>query len=221
MNSVIVTKFYDEPMLCEKEILRYAGCVKPDSKVIDVLESCVDEIGPKLSYKVCYRELPVVVDGSCCDFGAFEVRSKNLADNLKGCSSVIVFAATIGVDIDRLIAKYGRIEPSKALMMQAVGTERIETLCDTFCSDISQEKGIKKMGRFSPGYGDLPIETQREIFAVLECPKRIGLTLNDSMIMSPSKSVTAFVGIAEDGKERKSEKCGNCGKTDCIFRGVV
>lgn len=221
MNSVIVTKTYDEPPLCEKEILRYAGCGKPDSKVISVLKSCVDEIRSKLNYKVCYRKLPVSVNGFCCDFGAFKVLSKNLADNLKDCSSVVVFAATIGVEIDRFIAKYGRIEPSKALMIQAVGTERIETLCDTFCSDIRQQKGIKTRSRFSPGYGDLPIETQRDIFSVLDCPKHIGLTLNDSMIMSPSKSVTAFMGISEVGEERTSEKCSNCGKIDCVFRGRI
>ncbi len=221
MNSVIITKFYDEPPLCKKEILRYSGCKKPDEKVMDVLETCVDEVRPKLCYKVCYRELPVLVKGFCCDFGVFEVQSRNLAESLKDCRSVIVFAATIGVEIDRLIAKYGRIEPSKALMMQAVGAERIETLCDKFCNDIRQEKDIKTKGRFSPGYGDLSIETQRNIFAVLECPKRIGLTLNDSMIMSPSKSVTAFVGVAEDGGEEISNKCSNCEKMDCMFRGVV
>ncbi len=220
MNSVIVTKSYDEPRFCEKEILRYAGCKKPDEKIISILKSCVDQVRPKLRYKVCYRVFPVFVKGFCCDFGAFEIQSKNLAENLEGCSRVIVFAATIGVEIDRLIAKYGRLEPSKALMIQAVGTERIEALCNMFCNDIKRETGVSLRGRFSPGYGDLSIETQRDIFAVLDCPKHIGLTLNDSMIMSPSKSVTAFVGVAEDGEVQISGKCNNCEKTDCVFRGV-
>jgi cobalamin-dependent methionine synthase I len=51
--------------------------------------------------------------------------------------------------------------------------------------------------RFSPGYGDLPLELQTNLFKVLDCQHFIGLTLNDSMLMSPSKSVTAIVGLRE------------------------
>jgi len=58
--------------------------------------------------------------------------------------------------------------------------------------------------RFSPGYGDLPLETQREIFDVLDCSRRIGLMLNDSLLMSPTKSVTAFVGVG--GEEKNGRK---------------
>lgn len=221
MNSVVIIKTYNEPLFCEKEILRYAGCKKPDEEVASLLKLCIDEIRQKLSYKICYRELPVSVNDCCCDFGVFVLHSKNLAENLKNCKSVIVFSATIGVEIDRLIAKYGRISPSKALMMQAIGAERIEALCDTFCSDIKAEKGVGLRPRFSPGYGDLPLDVQRDIFALLDCPKRIGLTLNDSMIMSPSKSVTAFIGITDNGETGINDKCSNCEKKDCMFRGVV
>ena len=49
--------------------------------------------------------------------------------------------------------------------------------------------------RFSPGYGDLPLEFQREIFRALDVPRRIGVSLGSSCLMSPSKSVTAIVGI--------------------------
>ena len=143
-----------------------------------------------------------------------------LSKNLKDCSSVIVFAATIGVEIDRLIAKYGRISPSKALVIQAIGAERIEALCDEFCSDIANEKKMRLTPRFSPGYGDLPLNIQKNIFDVLDCSKRIGLTLNDSLIMSPSKSVTAFVGVSH-GEVIEKNKCSLCDKTDCAYRGTI
>ena len=48
--------------------------------------------------------------------------------------------------------------------------------------------------RFSPGYGDFPLTAQRDIFAILDCPKRIGLSLNQSLLLSPTKSVTAVIG---------------------------
>ena len=105
--------------------------------------------------------------------------------------------ATVGIALDRLIAKYSRISPAKALLLQALGAERIEALCDTFCDDIQKAHKIALKPRFSAGYGDLPLDTQNSIFGLLNLPKNIGLTLNDSMLMSPSKSVTAFIGIQE------------------------
>ena len=191
MNSDILTKTYSPPPFCEKEILRYAGCKSADSEISALLKSCIDEVRDKLVYKVCYRTLPVSIDGDYCDFGAFGLCSENLAATLSGCKKVIIFAATIGVEIDRLIAKYGRISPSKAVIIQAIGAERIEALCNTFCADIGKDT----TPRFSPGYGDLPLDAQRQIFAILDCSRQIGLTLNDSLLMSPTKSVTAFIGI--------------------------
>ena len=81
-------------------------------------------------------------------------------------------------------------------MMQAIGAERIEALCDAFCDDMEKEMGVSLRPRFSPGYGDLPLSVQKDIISLLEAPKRIGLSLNDSLLMSPTKSVTAFAGIS-------------------------
>ena len=76
------------------------------------------------------------------------------------------------------------------------GMERIEALCDAFCKDLSMEYGALTP-RFSPGYGDLPLDIQRSVFRFLEPEIKIGLTLSESLIMCPSKSVTAFVGILD------------------------
>ena len=192
---IIYTKMYGTPPINRKEILRYAGCAEADEATASLMEDCLCEAADALVYKVCYRELPVAVVGEMCDFGTFSFSSGNLAGNLAGCPRVILFAATVGVGIDRLIHKYSRITPSRALMMQAIGAERIEALCDAFCSDIEKERGVSLRPRFSPGYGDLPLSVQKDIITLLDTPKRIGLALNDSLLMSPTKSVTAFAGI--------------------------
>lgn len=221
MNSVILSKVYTEPPFCEKEILRYAGCKEADSEISALVKSCIDETKDKLTYKVCYRQFGVKIHDDICDFGAFTLRSENLAFNLRESESVILFAATVGVGIDRLIAKYGRISPSKALLFQAIGAERIEALCDAFCEDILKEYNIGTKPRFSPGYGDLPLAAQKDIFAVLSPEKRIGLTLNDSLLMSPSKSVTAIVGLGGKKENTTTNKCALCDKKDCTFRGAL
>lgn len=220
MNTLTIIKRYDAPPICEREVLRYAGCRKPDEATSALLASCRAEAESKLTYAVCYRELPVMLGEEVCDFGVFSLRSKQLADNLRGCRSVILFAATVGVEPDRLIAKYGRLSPAKALLMQALGAERVEALCDRFCVDIAAEKKMGTRPRFSPGYGDLPLSAQKDIFMALECEKRIGLYLTDSLLMSPSKSVTAFVGLSNENKPT-GHKCDICNKTDCAFRGVI
>ena len=77
------------------------------------------------------------------------------------------------------------------------------------------------MPRFSPGYGDLPLTAQREMFRMLECEKRIGVYLNESLLMSPSKSVTAIVGLGGEDENCTRSTCRECGKADCAFRREV
>ena len=192
---MILVKTYSDFPFCEKEILRYAGSNPSDSETISLIRECISEAKEVFRYKVCYREIPLSVDDNICDFGFFSIDSKNLSQNLKGCARAIVFAATIGVGLDRLIAKYSRLSPAKALIFQAVGATQTETLCDAFSRDIAKEYNVTTCPRFSPGYGDLPLEIQKDIFSLLDCERKIGLTLTDSLLMSPSKSVTAFIGL--------------------------
>ena len=192
---MIYTKTYEAPPVRRREILRYAGCAEADGATSALMADCLTEALGALTYKVCWREMNVDLQDGVCDFGTFSVLSRQLARNLSGCTRVILFAATVGVGIDRLIQKYSRLAPSRALMMQAIGAERIEALCDAFCDDMEKEMGVSLRPRFSPGYGDLPLVVQKDIISLLEAPKRIGLSLNDSLLMSPTKSVTAFAGI--------------------------
>jgi len=194
MTGIIQKLSFPEPPFDEREILRYAG-VRDDGKDIKgLLCKCLDEVQGMCTFNVCYRIQDVCVSENTCNFGAFSVKSKSLSEHLKKSTRAVIFAATVGLDLDRLILKYSKTAPSLALMLQAIGAERIEALCDMFCNKLSEDYHITS--RFSPGYGDLPIEMQKEIFALLDCPKQIGLTLNDSMLMSPTKSVTAIVGIS-------------------------
>lgn len=194
MNTVTVKKI--EPKGFDKgEILRYLRCKEADEATTLLLHSCIKEVEGNLSQNVCFAVFSLNIDRDYCDFGDFFVRSYDLAKNLSGCDKVLLFAATLGTYIDRLITKYSKISPSRALMLQAIGAERAEALCDAFCDSFAKENGVILKPRFSPGYGDLPLNTQREIFKFLDCQRKIALTLNDSLLMSPSKSVTAFVGI--------------------------
>lgn len=174
------------PEISEKEVARYAGGELPRT-----------EIDSLASPAVCFAELPIIKDGENIKIGGISISSRGLIKNLSGCEKVLLFCATVGASFDREALKYSRLSPSRAVAVSAVGTERVEALCDAFLDWYKEEYSVKFRPRFSPGYGDLPLELQREIFSLLEPEKRIGVTLNDSLLMSPTKSVTAFVGIYE------------------------
>lgn len=246
MPQLIFTDTYEVPPLNKTEILRYMRCAKSTAEIDELISECLDEMLPQLVYKVCRCEFDIAF---CENTSAYSPCSQNLLDlgftvtdsaklmrHLSGCTKLILFAATIGLAPDRLITRYGKLSPTKALCFQAIGAERIESLCDAFCDKIAlnyASKGFATKPRYSPGYGDFPISMQREVFKALDCPRRIGVSLNDSLLMSPSKSVTALIGLeplsadccsASSNCDFQSignthtHNCNSCDKSDCLFR---
>ncbi len=200
MNNFVYTKTYSPPPVDEREALRYARAGKSD-EITALLQECIDEADGRLTYKVCYGEFEISHEGEELDLTFAKANSSLLMKNLAGCHKIVLFCATVGVEIDRMIVKYSSVSPTKSLMLDALGSERVEALCDLFNSEIAEiarDEGCKAHPRFSPGYGDLPLDIQREIFSTLDPAKRIGVVLNDNMFMSPSKSVTAIIGIEKD-----------------------
>ena len=220
INNIILTKTFSVPPVNRSEILRYAGVKKTTPEIEKLIDECLLLISDKLTYRVCYGNFPLAFSEDEINLSFANVKSEKLMANLNGCRSFILFAATIGLEIDRMIALYGKTSPSKGHMLQAIGAERIEGLCNAFNQCITEEYGYTKP-RFSPGYGDLSLELQKDFFRVLEPSRRIGLSLNESMLMTPSKSVTAIIGISDTECENKKQSCNDCTKTNCSYRRAL
>ena len=221
MNGMVTVRQYPSSGVNRQEVFRYAGVAEPTAELSALLEDVLEEAEGQLSGQICWAEFSLAEAPEGLDLGFAQCRSQSLSRHLKDCSRIVVFAATVGMGLDRLIARYSRISPSRALMFQALGAERIESLCDGFCEEIrlrASEQGLTTVSRFSPGYGDLSLALQKDIFRVLDCPKKIGLTLNESLLMSPSKSVTAIIGIGRCPGHSGEAGCDSCEKTDCVFR---
>jgi len=205
MISMVEWKKYCPPPYNKREIFRYAGMRNPSPEVETILDSCLGELKGRMNLQICWSKFPIREENAEIDLSFMRTSSHDLRKVLKGCSGVVVFGATVGLEIDRLIARYSRISPARALMFQAIGTERIESLCNLFEDEIRVEQqrlGLDITPRFSPGYGDLPLEVQKEIFNILDCPRKIGLTLNESLLMTPTKSVTAIIGIGAHAEKK-------------------
>ena len=129
------------------------------------------------------------------DLSIFKTKSNDLYKNLNGCKSAYVFAVTLGIGVDRLLAKLDVTSPSKHFITDALASALAESLCDYVDKQISENKKTKP--RFSPGYGDLPIEIQTDILKSLAADKTLGISLNESYLMTPVKSITAIMGVIE------------------------
>ena len=204
------------PPINRKEALRYAGARESTPETEKLLDECLRLTQGKLRYQVCWAQFEIQREAGGLNLGFAQTDSKSLARNLEGCTSIILFAATIGVELDRLIARYTRLSPATAHMLQALGAERIESLCDAFQSRIAREFGPTRP-RYSPGYGDVPLEMQRHVMQALDCSRKIGVSLNQSLLMSPSKSVTAIIGLGKTGCETPSG-CAACENISCSYR---
>lgn len=201
MTGKILTRVYPNPPIDKKEVLRYAAVSGESEEILELLEAVVAEALPTLSGRVCYTEFDIKECESHLELGFTKSESKSLKAALAGCEKIILFAAPVGGEIDRLTSKYAITSGAKAVLLQALGAERIEAVADAFSEDIKSEAaacGYSVTKRFSPGYKDLSLALQKDIFSALDCPRKIGLTLGESLIMSPTKSITAIIGLKKN-----------------------
>ena len=205
------------------EIWRYLGYKndQPEEEIRALVEDCLWQLETVVSPRQVSLRVSCRIEGDQVQLGSLQTTSRSLAEHLQGCKEVILFAATLGTGVDQLLRRYGQIRVSRATVLQAASAAMIETWCDE-CQEQLQEQleGLYLRPRFSPGYGDLALDFQRPLLEYLQAGKRIGLGLTDSMLMTPSKSVSAIIGLTEDKKSCTVHRCAACGKLDCPFRKV-
>ncbi|MBR5157081.1 MAG: methionine synthase [Clostridia bacterium] len=207
--------------LDENEILRYMGYpsgYKPDNN----LRKSVKEKSEILLKTATPKSVYSGFDIECTENGIALIGSdiillgNSIKEHLKFSKKCVIMAATLGVEADKLIRKAQISSVSDALIFDACATAYIEAVCDETEIEIKEKFGSGNF-RFSPGYGDFPIALQKNILALLSAEKKIGLCANSSDMLTPSKSVTAVIGIVNECVMRtnKCELCPN--KERCAF----
>ena len=187
----------------EKEILRYAmlPSFAPAPEELPMKESLEAAKGA-VQCRAVWCRFSLKRDGDELDLGFARTTSRGLKRHLEGCDEIILFACTAGAEMDRRITRAKLQSPAKGLLMHAIGAQQVEGGCDRLCRQLAEQFPDKQLiDRYSPGYGDLPLEMQRDVMTALDCGRTVGITLTDSLLMTPSKSVTAIIGM----KERKPE----------------
>ena len=186
----------------EREILRYAMLPSFAPRPEELpLQECLEAAKGAAQCRAVWCRFPVAREGDALDLGFAKTNSRDLRQHLEGCGEILLFACTAGAEMDRRIARAKIGSPAKGLLMHAIGAQQVEGACDRLCRQLAEMYPDRQMtDRFSPGYGDLPLEMQRDVMSALDCGRTVGIVLTDSLLMTPSKSVTAIIGMKE--KER-------------------
>ena len=186
----------------EKEILRYAMMPSTATAPEELpLGECLAAARGAARCRAVWQRYPLGWQEKELDLGFAKTASQNLRKHLEGCTEIVLFACTAGGEMDRRINREKVISPVRGLLMSAIGSQQVEGACDRLCEMLAKEYPDRQLvSRYSPGYGDLPLELQREIIRALDCGRTIGVTLTESLLMQPSKSVTAVIGMKEREK---------------------
>lgn len=177
-----------------KEVLRYLKASKTTIETEALIDECLRDVYKVVSPKAVYLETTVeLLENDIVKLGFMEIKSHSLSINLKKCKKAYIFAATLGIELDRMIEKYSRFIQSKATVCHAIGSALIEAFCDYINEELVAKS--KSTRRFSPGYGDLSLEIQPMVLNALDAERKIGIILGESLLMQPSKTVTAIIGI--------------------------
>lgn len=186
-----------------KEAIRYLGYGKNavDEKTLQMIRESFEELKQLADKKFIYRifELSVLDDEQLL-IGKLKIQSKSLHKNLRGCKEVILFGTTLGTGVDRQIRKYEILDIARAVVLQACAAAYLEEYCDEMQEKLGEmvaNDNCHLRPRFSPGYGDFSILHQNDILYMLDAPKRIGLTMTEGYMLTPSKSVTAVIGVSD------------------------
>ncbi len=206
------------------EAYRYMGGVgKPEKELETELKKAAELIekaaAPRVVEKICTIDKE---GGLALPEVGLKLEGKAIAALLHDSDSCILFCATVGNELEALIRKWQLKNLAFTSMLDACASSAIESLCDGVQARLTRfyaAQGLYLTDRFSPGYGDLPIEIQPALCSALDTARKIGVSVSKSGIMIPRKSVTAIIGISKAPQKHFETGCSDCVLTDiCKFK---
>jgi hypothetical protein len=140
---------------------------------------------------------------------------------IKDAEEIALFIATAGYEVGRrshFSMKEGDL--LRGYVYDVIGSEVAENAAarmQTELKESSELRGMKITNRFSPGYCGWDVADQQKLFSFFR-DNSCGITLTESSLMNPVKSVSGMIGIGTKVKFR-DYPCKKCDDHNCIFRG--
>ena len=208
------------------EVMRYLGyrTKKADEKMLALIDECEEELQRAIMPSYTFRILGLerVKEGISVVSTPLILEGVDISRHLAGCSRCAIFAATVSLGADRLIKSLEARDMTRAYITDAIAGAAVEAVCDQAESEIAFRAKSFRTWRYSPGYGDFPLETQPLLLDVLNAGKLLGITVGENNIMIPSKSVTAVIGLSDHPidltRQGCHRSCNNCRmRSRCSF----
>ena len=215
----------------ESEVLRYLQYKNQeiDNSLSDKIKKCINITKEIINPRFIFRKYKIkkLKSSNGKNEVYFEganltLQSNDIYNLLLDCDECILMSATLGLEIEREIRKLTYTDLAKGIIIDACATTAIEEVCDIVQDNISknllkEDKYITY--RYSPGYGDLSIEKNLDINNLLNSQKEIGLTVTNSGIMIPRKSVVALIGVSHRRISNTKKSCENCSnRHNCNYK---
>ena len=192
------------PPFDRREALRYMGVRgAPDAGVRALVEEAAHLLEPRAHYRVLLQRLPLDWTGSL-SLDGIPLPGESIRRCMRGCGEAVLLGATLGSAVDGLIRRESLTRPALALAVNGCAAAMLEHALNGTCRELSAQvegEGLTLTGRFSPGYGDLPLTLQPALLERLQA-YRIGLTVNAGGQLQPEKSVTALCGLRSGEEEQ-------------------
>ena len=198
------------------EVLRYLGYSGQEldellsERIERAMERCEQVSNPGFTYRI------FPVDASA---GSIRLEGTTLVlegadafEHLRGARECAVMAATAGLANERELRQLSQLGGLDGMLFDAASSAYAEAVADACNAAIvaqARSRGLYAKWRFSPGYGDFPLDIQAGIVRVLAADRKIGVTTTDSSMLVPAKSVTAFVGLF-DSPQDDGRSCEHC-----------
>ena len=178
----------------------------PDEEFLRQLDEAEQKLlqaaQPKYTYRICdISEIPA--EGFC------------IQKHLEGCERAVALAVTLGAGVDQLIRTSQITSVAEAVILDAGASVLAEQMADqaeTLLRDDVADRmpGHYLTSRYSPGYGDYPLQCQKDILHLTDALRRLGISLTGANMMVPHKSITAVLGIADHPVTGRLATCGEC-----------
>ena len=198
------------------------GKNKPDDQIQEIIDNCEKEllnsITPAYYYSIFnINHEPNKVTLENCNLSLI---GEDISNHLKDCDKAILFCATLSHGPDKLIRINQVRDMTKSIIIDALASAAIEQICDLIQEEIKERfPSLYQTWRFSPGYGDLPLDIQKEFINVLSATKRAGISSTNTNMLIPSKSVTAIIGLSENIIPKQKRGCQVCSlRETCVYR---
>jgi hypothetical protein len=148
---------------------------------------------------------------------------KIVSGQLSRSSALAVFLCTAGKGIEELSrALMAAGDPFTGFLADAMGSLVVEAALDRLQDDLSARmaaRGLRITNRYSPGYCEWHVSEQQKLFRLLPAGY-CGVSLTDTSLMRPVKSVSGFIGVGAEVR-RAPYTCSMCDLHDCLYKRLA